>query len=287
MNEFPRTEVGGLSMPRMIIGTNWFLGFSHCSVAKDQVIKAQHADYRSIADVLEVFLRAGVDAIMFPSPSPIIARAAAEAEQRVGRSMIRITTPGIEASAQTAATGFDEGAVAATLDADAELGTSICMPHSSVTDAMLDKCTGQLRCMDRICEMIRERGMIPGLSTHAPETIVYADKTALDVETYISILNVAGFLMHWEADWTMNTIHRAQKPVTVIKPMAAGRVPPLEALTFIWNAIREIDMVTVGTTSPDEAAELIEMSLRLFDGRPAVLHLQQTRSKKSGMALDV
>lgn len=24
MTSFPRTEVGGLSLPRMIIGTNWF-----------------------------------------------------------------------------------------------------------------------------------------------------------------------------------------------------------------------------------------------------------------------
>ena len=28
-SEFPRTAVGGVPMPRMIIGTNWILGYSH------------------------------------------------------------------------------------------------------------------------------------------------------------------------------------------------------------------------------------------------------------------
>jgi hypothetical protein len=36
--QFPRTSVGGVSMPRMVIGTNWLLGFSHTSAAKDKFI---------------------------------------------------------------------------------------------------------------------------------------------------------------------------------------------------------------------------------------------------------
>ena len=35
MKEFPRTMVGGISLPRLLIGTNWFLGYSHTSLAKD------------------------------------------------------------------------------------------------------------------------------------------------------------------------------------------------------------------------------------------------------------
>ena len=52
--------------------------------------------------------------------------------------------------------------------------------------------------------MIGDRGMVPGLSTHMPETIVFADGTGLDVETYIQIYNAAGFLMHLEVGW----VHR-------------------------------------------------------------------------------
>ncbi len=37
---FPRAVVGGVSLPRLLIGTNWFLGYSHTSLAKDKLIKA-------------------------------------------------------------------------------------------------------------------------------------------------------------------------------------------------------------------------------------------------------
>jgi len=78
--------------------------------------------------------------------------------------------------------------------------------------------------MDRVCKMIRDRGMVAGLSTHMPETPVYADESGLDVETYIQIYNAAGFLMQVEVDWVHRVIHEARKPVMTIKPMAAGRL---------------------------------------------------------------
>ena len=68
--------------------------------------------------------------------------------------------------------------------------------------------------------------MIPGLSTHMPETPVYADRSGADVETYIQLYNAAGFLMQVEADWVMRIIRQAQKPVMTIKPLAAGRASP-------------------------------------------------------------
>ncbi|SVB92476.1 uncharacterized protein METZ01_LOCUS245330, partial [marine metagenome] len=39
MTDFPRTMVGGVSMPRLLVGTNWFLGYSHTSRAQDKFIR--------------------------------------------------------------------------------------------------------------------------------------------------------------------------------------------------------------------------------------------------------
>ena len=64
--------------------------------------------------------------------------------------------------------------------------------------------------------------MIPGLSTHMPESVIY-DRNGLDVETYIQMYNAAGFMMQVEVDWVMRIIRDAKKPVMTIKPMAAGR----------------------------------------------------------------
>jgi hypothetical protein len=66
-----------------------------------------------------------------------------------------------------------------------------------------------------------------------------------------------------------------------IKPLAAGRLLPVVGLAFVWNTIRDQDMVTIGTTTPDEARESIEISLRLLERRLPDNELQRTRSKQS------
>jgi hypothetical protein len=129
--------------------------------------------------------------------------------------------------------------------------------------------------------MTRELGMVPGLSTHMPEAIIFADESGLDVETYISIYNAMGFLMQVEVDWIASVIRGAKKPVMTIKPFAAGQIRPFQGFNFVWNTIREQDMVTVGTMSPKEAAECIEMSLSILEHRTADVKLQETRSKAS------
>ena len=52
-------------------------------------------------------------------------------------------------------------------------------------------------------------------------------------------------------------------------------------LAFVWNTIRDQDMVAVGTTTPDEALEVIELSLDFLNRRLPDNALQTTRSKKS------
>jgi hypothetical protein len=273
--EFPRTTVGGVSLPRLIAGTNWFLGYSHTSQAKDRFIKELQSRER-IADVLAVFLEHGVDAVMAPL-SQHLEDAIQMAEDRSGRRMIRILTPSFNVTPG----GPPEQEPAVQLDRCASLGATFCLPHQCVTDALIDRMVGEIRDIDKYSRMIRERGMIPGLSTHMPEAVTYADRSGADVETYIQLYNGAGFLMQVEADWVMRIIQKAKKPVMTIKPLAAGRLLPVVGLAFVWSTIRDQDMVTVGTTTPDEAREVIALSLDLLNRRIPENPLQRTRSKES------
>jgi hypothetical protein len=275
VTEFPRTIVGGISLPRLLIGTNWFNGYSHTSLAKDHFIKELQTR-RRIAEIMAVFVERGIDAVM-ASPEPKFNEAVLEAEQRTGHGIIRIYTPTFNLRPG----GAPEKDPEAMLDHTKALGATFCMPHQCVTDAMVDRMYGTIRDLDKYAKMIRERGMIPGLSTHMPESVVYADKMGADVETYIQIYNAAGFLMQVEADWVMKIIHNAKKPVMTIKPLAAGRLLPVVGLAFVWSTIREQDMVTIGTTTPDEAREVIDLSLDLLDRRLPEVQLQHTRSKAS------
>jgi len=279
MSAFPRTTVGGLSVSRMIIGTNWFLGFSHTSLAKDEYICQHVRDRKKIADIIEVFLRSGVDTIMGLMAMDPIADAISEAEDRTGVKAIRISTPAFPIEKTTPSQGFDNGEVERILDEQVKYGTHICMPHTSTTDCLVDRCTRTIRRIEDILVPTRERGMIPGLSTHMPESIIYADETGIDVETYISLYNSMGFLMQVEVDWISKIIHEAKKPVMTIKPMAAGQLRPYQGLVFAWNTLRDIDMVTVGTMSPREAAECVELSLNILEKRIVSQNLQETRSK--------
>jgi hypothetical protein len=180
---------------------------------------------------------------------------------------------------KTLVAGFSDGEADRIFDIEAKRNARFCFPHTSTTDLLVDRAAREIRRMDELCAKIRQRGMIPGLSTHMPESIVYADETNLDVESYISLFNAMGFLMHIEVDWVTRLIQRAKKPVMTIKPMAAGQIRPLQAFTFVWNAIRDQDMVTVGTMTPVEAQELIELSLSILERRKANIQLQETRSK--------
>ena len=271
---FPRTMIGNVSVSRMIIGTNSFLGFSHTSAARDEQIKETMTSQR-MADIIEVFLNAGIDTIMGLIQFPVFQEAIKEAEQRAGLKCIIISTPAINIADEPESLAQAEQ----TFDREAALGATICMPHQLSTDRLVDMRERRIKNMEAYCRMIRERGMIPGLSTHMPETIVYADETGLDVESYLSIYNAAGFLMHLEVDWVHRIIWNAKHPVITIKPMAAGRLLPLVGLAFNWATIRDIDMVAVGTSTPDEARELIEISSSMLERRANRIELQETRSK--------
>ncbi len=275
MNSFPRTTVGGVSLSRLIIGTNWFLGWSHTSLAKHALIRATHSR-RVITEIIEAFMEYGIDTVMGPL-HPLLREALADAEDRTGSRIIRIYTP----TFNILPGGPPEKEPERVFDECMDAGAVFCLPHQCVTDALLDRMQGIIRDIGRYTALIRERGMIPGLSTHMPEAVVFADKTGADVETYLQIYNAAGFLMQVEADWIMRIIANAKKPVMTIKPLAAGKLLPPVGLAFVWNTIRPCDMVTIGTSSADEAREAAELSLDLLAHRIPSQPLQTTRSKQS------
>ena len=116
-------------------------------------------------------------------------------------------------------------------------------------------------------DMIRQHGMIPGLSAHMPELIVYSDENEYDVQTYIQLYNCLGFLMQVEVEQVRAIIEKAKKPVMTIKSMAAGRVSPYVGLNFSFHTLRPCDMVTVGAFTPYEVHEDVEIAMAALEHR--------------------
>lgn len=278
---FPRTTVGGVSVSRMIIGTNWILGWSHTGAAADQMIRRHHERPDATAAVLETFLRAGVDTIMGPfAGRDGLFAAIRTAEERAGRRMIIVDTPPINVDDTPQARREAE----ATIAESRRLGATFCLPHHSSVEQLVNK---NSRTIDRLPDylaMIRAQGLVPGLSAHMPELVVYSDLNGYDVETYIQIYNCAGFLMQVEVEYINKVIWNARKPVMTIKPMAAGRVSPFVGLNFAWATLRPCDMVTLGCMTPEEAAEDIEISLAALERRQPALEGRSSPNRTAIMS---
>ena len=133
--------------------------------------------------------------------------------------------------------------------------------------------------LDDYTKMIRDAGMIPGLSAHMPELVMFSDENGYDVETYIQIYNCMGFLMQVEVEAVASLIRNAKKPVMTIKPIAAGRTTPFVGLNFSFATIRDCDMVTVGCFNEAEAAEDIEIALAAIERRAPSLEKRNSPAK--------
>ena len=261
---FPRTDVAGVSVSRMIIGTNWMLGWSHRSPAQDHQILRKFSDGEKAYPMLKTFLDRGVDTIMGPLQQERVMQEAVQyAQEKTGKKMILIDTPIINVD------DTEEGRrqARATIRRSKEAGATFCLVHHSSAEQLVNKNKHIIDRLPDYLDMIRQEGMIPGLSAHMPELITYSDENEYDVQTYIQIYNCMGFLMQVEIETVNQIIHNAKKPVLTIKPMAAGRVSPFVGLNFVWNTIRPTDCVTVGCFDAEEAEEDVEISLAAIERR--------------------
>ena len=264
MSSFPRTEVGGVSLPRLIIGCNWISGFSHKSAARDMMIRAEHRSPEPTAEIFATFLESGVDAVLgLFEVDKNLQKAVDLAQAKTGKGMIIIDEPIIN---------VDDSAIARR-EAELEIkkcaarGAKFCLPLHSCVEQLVNKNTETIDRLPDYLSMIRDAGMIPGLSAHMPEVIQYADRNGYDVETYIQIFNCMGFLMQVEIESVARIIHAAKKPVIAIKPCAAGRTTPYVGLNFAYNAIREQDMVCIGCLNANEASEDVEIARAAIERR--------------------
>lgn len=265
MEQFPRTEVGGISLPRMLIGTNWMLGYSHTGPAADEMIMSRHADPKNVSDIMDAYMKYGIDAVMAPTfgENTPLRQGMQMTEEKFGKKMIQIVTPGLNVDDNAAARADAE----AMIKQCAKDGATFCLIHHASAEQLVNKNKHTLDRLPDYLDMIRQAGMIPGLSAHMPELIQYSDQNEYDVQTYIQIYNCMGFMMQIEIEGVHSVIWNAKKPVMSIKSMAAGRCSPFVGLSFSYSTLRPCDMVTVGTFTPSEVDEDVEIAMAAIERR--------------------
>ena len=282
VKQFPRTEVAGISLPRMLMGSNWILGYSHTSVSADHMIRRAYSERQKVVELLEAYGKYGIDAMIAPFTSDaatVLMDGIRDYEQKYGKKIILIDTPTPNVDDNADARREAE----ATFKKSRECGADFCLIHHYAAEQLVNK---NLRAMPRLPDylsMIRDQGMIPGLSAHMPELIVYSDANEYDVQTYIQIYNCMGFMMQVEIESVNNIIWNAKKPVMTIKAMAAGRCSPFVGITFSYATIRDKDMVTIGAFTPEEAEEDIEIAMAAIERRKPDLSGRSSPAKSEIM----
>jgi hypothetical protein len=263
-DKFPRTVVGGVSLPRLIIGCNWISGFSHMSASGDKMIRMTHNTPESVSKIFEEFLKHDINAVLglFGVDSNLVP-AVNLAQERTGKKLILIDEPIINVDDNPRARTEARNKI----EECAKRGATFCLPLHSCVEQLVNKNQKTINRLSDYLDMIRQSGMIPGLSAHMPEVLQYADLNGYDVETYIQIYNCMGFLMQVEIESVYKIIYNAKKPVITIKPMAAGRTTPFVGLNFSFNTIRKQDMVSIGCFNADQAAEDIEIAQAAIERR--------------------
>ena len=264
MKKFERTEVAGVSLPRILIGSNWLMGWSHKSVAMDKMITDRFDTCEKFFPVFEAYAQYGIDAIMGPaSTHPLLVDAVNYYRDKSGKDITIVDTPIINVDDSTAGRAEAE----AVIKQSAKIGSAFCLIHHSSTEELVNKNKGTIERISDYTSMIRDAGIKPGLSAHMPEIIIYSDANDYDVETYIQLYNCLGYLMQVEVETVASIINNAKKPVMIIKTMAAGRCTPYVGLNFVWNTIRNKDLVTLGCFSPEEVHEGVEISYAALERR--------------------
>jgi len=264
---FPMTEIGGIPISRLIIGSNPFHGHSHFSAGRSQWL-VRHFTPERVYEVMAFCAEQGLNATIALQRQDYM-DVIHEVERNTGRHIYYIATPA-GATLEDLKRGIDEAA---------DLGCEFCWPHTSWTDVRLLPPENRIVEGPEAIEHIRKRGMIPGWSTHRPETVTVSDRAGYDVAGYVQILNPIGFLCAIETDWERRVIRSAQKPVLAIKPLGAGRVMPPTGLSFVYGNIKPVDTVAIGMLSVEEAREDIEIARQCIAQTSPETELQYTRSK--------
>lgn len=264
----PTTNIGGIQVSRLALGSNPFFGFSHKSPAQDAWMRRYFTDER-IYEVLLAAAELGVN-LFVSGTQPRFAQLRRRLEQETGFHIYWACTP--------AGNSLDE--MKADIDRVAALGAEICLPHTSWVEAQLRVGEREVAQGREALEYIRRSGMVPGFSTHRPEVLPICAERGYDAETFIMPLNVLGFLCPFEVEWQAHLIARCPKPVIVIKPLAAGRLTPAAGLPFVYERVKPIDTVAIGVLSPEELREDAALAADLMARRPSAPQLSYQRSKQ-------
>lgn len=268
--QFPVIKIEGVEISRLICGTNTFNGYSHFSNAKDEWTR-RYFTVEKVVEVLEKCQDLGINSLLGPvNEKTSLAQEMLISKGRKPMEWISTTLGSL-----------DIDVLKAEIKQAANMGHKLHAIHCSFVDSHLATYKQEITDLEILLKYIRDLGMIPGISTHRPETLSVIKTKKYDVNFINLPFNVTGFLCNLEVNWIARIIQDIDIPIINIKPLAAGRLMPEEALPFCYKNIKSIDAVAIGLMSPEEAEEDAIIALNCLTDAQDNRELLATPSKST------
>jgi len=235
MPAFPSLAIEGVTLPRVICGTNSLLGYSHVSRGRDAWIR-EHFTPQRIARVFAKCQELGVNAAMGPL-HPRLIEALRETEKLTGAPMIWVATTNFEMAPRGreeelrrafAAQRMDEAMAIVRASTGEQVsalqaaGAAFCLFHGGVVERW-PAVEGRMEGYDRQTHMMRASGLIPGAVSHIAQRVAEIDRSPHDVALLATPLNKGGWAMRPNRDEAVAALRDVRKPLFAIKSLACGR----------------------------------------------------------------
>ncbi|NMC06697.1 MAG: hypothetical protein GYA24_15875 [Candidatus Lokiarchaeota archaeon] len=274
----PKIPLEHLELPRMLCGTNQFVGISHVYGALYRIgdpglihrspfstfyYARKFKDVNKIVEIMLFLARDhGVNACI-SSPRDSIHAAIQQVRKETGTAYHWICTPSTRLTAKSLVPDIHKQ-----IQWCAEHEVSVCAPHRDYTDKALDKGTLEIRGYPEIAARIRDMHMIPGLSTHQVETIAAVETHHYDAPVIVQPFNKLGFESNADPATIERRIKETRLQVINIKPMAAGRIKPREGLEWCLQRIKPVDFLAVGFGDIQFAREDVAIVEAMMNAAP-------------------
>ncbi|MBN2153567.1 MAG: hypothetical protein JW839_19080 [Candidatus Lokiarchaeota archaeon] len=252
----PRVMLEHLDLPRILCGTNQFVGISHVyggfyRVRDPGLIHRSPLStfyymhkFKDVKKVIEIMLflarEHGVNACI-SSPRDVVHEAIQAVRRETGSPYHWVCTP----STRLTAKGLPPD-VLKQIQWCADHEVSVCAPHRDYTDKALDRAAFTIDGYPQIAARIRDLKMVPGLSTHYVETLKAVEDNGYDAPVVVQPHNKIGFESDTDPDTLTRRIKETRLQVINIKPMAAGRLRPREGIEWCLQRIKPVDFLAVG-----------------------------------------
>lgn len=239
-------QVGKARVPRILLGTSPFVGAGQFGSRAQ--FYYEHF-YKKPKNIVKIVLKAvdlgvtGVQALPF---RPIF-RALKAVERELKERLTIVGTIG------------PDDPLSNIRDFQA-FNTVAMLLHGEITDKRNSK---------RILELLNKvhaADCLAGLVTHKPlSTLNWLLKTDLDIDLLMVPFNKLGMFMDADPVKVAEAIRRLGKPIIGKKALAAGYLPPEDALTYVAQS-GCIDIVALGVASEQEAKETFTAAAKAFSG---------------------